>query len=66
MADMTDKQKKFIEDICEVLHIDFDDCRNFTKSEASEFISDNIEEYNFACEEMREAYDSWALEHGYF
>ena len=65
MVYMTEKQREFIKDICDVLKIDFDDCKNFSKMEASKFISDNIKEYKFVCEEMFDAYNSWALEHGY-
>lgn len=65
MIHMTEKQKEFIKDICDVLKIDFDDCKNFSKMEASKFISDNIKEYKLVCEEMFDAYHSWAVEHGY-
>ena len=65
MVCMTEKQREFIKDICDVLKIDFDDCKNFSKMEASKFISDNIKEYTLVCKEMFDAYNSWALEHGY-
>lgn len=65
MVCMTEKQREFIKDICDVLKIDFDDCKNFSKMEASKFISDNIKECKLVCEEMFDAYNSWALEHGY-
>lgn len=45
---MTDKQKAFIQKMCEVLDYDFVELRNLTIKEASEWISDNIDDYNYA------------------
>ena len=45
---MTDKQKAFIQKMCEVLDYDFFELRNLTTKEASEWISANIDDYNYA------------------
>lgn len=46
----TEKQLFFINRICEILNIDNPNCQ--TKEEASEWISDNVEEYNEYIEDM--------------
>ena len=50
----TEKQLSFIEDICEVLEIDNPNCQ--TKEQASEWISEHIEEYNEAYKYMLSIY----------
>ncbi len=50
---MTDKQKDFIKKICEVLDYDFFPIRNMTTKEAGEWISANIDDYNYAIKEKK-------------
>ena len=45
---MTDKQNEVIKKICEVLDYDFFELRNMSTKEASEWIKENIDDYNYA------------------
>lgn len=49
----TERQLKFIEEICDVLDIPNPHAK--TKAEASLFISENIAEYRYAIDEIRDA-----------
>lgn len=62
---MTDKQWKFIKEICETLDIDYRKCKGFTKQEASEFISAHIDSYRLV-QYLSMEYEARAIEHGYF
>ena len=44
---MTEKQKEFIQIMCEVLDYDFSDLKHMNTKEASEWIKDNIDDYNY-------------------
>ena len=54
MNDITERQKKFIEDMNEFCREKFD-FKGKTKKEASEYISRNIEEYKLA------TIDNWQI-----
>ena len=54
MNDITERQKKFIEDMNEFCREKFD-FKGKTKKEASEYISRNIEEYKLA------TMDNWQI-----
>lgn len=44
---MTDKQKELIQKMCEVLDYDFYDLKNMPTKEASEWIKENMDDYNY-------------------
>ena len=46
---MTDKQRNFVENIAEQLDVDLpNDYFNWTSKQASEFINENIDDYNLS------------------
>lgn len=45
---MTDKQKELIKKICDVLDYDFYELKYMSTKQASEWISANIDDYNYA------------------
>ena len=58
MSKPTERQLAFIKEMCEVLDMDNPDPK--TKQDASNFISENIENYRFVVDELRcvdEMYD---------
>lgn len=50
---MTDRQKKFIQKMCEVLDYDFFELRNMSVKEANDWINENINDYNYAIGELQ-------------
>ena len=62
--EITDKQRRYISEICDVLKIKFS---GKTRGEASAFIGENKEDFDSAVEEMNEALgiNEWAIVHGY-
>lgn len=51
---MTDKQKAFIQKMCEVLDYDFFELKNMSTKEASEWISANIDDYIMQWKESKQ------------
>ena len=55
----TDKQIKFVEDMTEVLHIQFPlSSRDFTKYSYAKFISAHIDEFNKAKRDFEDPFDA--------